>query len=183
MEKSRQNLTAAHVTSLIPVVQSINTTENYRGFAFRAHTYATSKELPILLRSKHDFFLDMSTSMSRMDRACIAHHVLHIFKHRTSLSSEIRGIESKVHDSSKYVLLDPFFQGELLEGTAMAHVKGEFHLIDDHKVKLLIERDVLGPEQIVLKLSDKAMEKTIEVVNPDNTEYSLNFWKTMGELT
>ena len=125
---SRRNheLTTTHMITSIFVVKSINKTENYYEFVFRAHIYAIAKRSLILWKLKHDFCLDSGTFMSLMNRAFMMEHMPHIIKHRTIFSIEIRDIEIKVHDNFKYVFLNFFFRKKIIKTSLWSTLKQNF---------------------------------------------------------
>ena len=60
-----------------------------------------------------------------------------------------------MHNNSRYILLNFFFKEKCHDKIAITHIKIEFHLINDFKVKMLIKMNVLKFEKIILNFDDK----------------------------
>lgn len=158
--RQNQKSTTIHVITLIPIIKSINKAENHCDFVFRVHRYAIAKKSLILKRLKHNFCLDSDTFMSLMNRTFLTKQFFHIIKHETSLNIKIKKIKIKIHDNSKYVLLNFFFEEKCRGNAAITYVKTEFHLINDFKIKMLIKINVLKFEKIILNFQNKSIIMT-----------------------
>jgi len=61
----------------------------------------------------------------------------------------IRDIENKIHNSDEYILMNDFIKETLLNDTsAITFFQREVHLINDFKMKMLIDIDILNSKQI-----------------------------------
>jgi len=74
-------------------------------------------------------------------------------------SIPVRGIGNKIHNSDEYILMNDFIKGTLPDGTpAIASFQREVHLMNDLKVKMLIDVDILSPERIQINLNDRTLQ-------------------------
>lgn len=153
----RKNSAVANVASPIPVLKSTNKKKNFNGFAFRAHHYAIVKKSLVLSEAKHELCLNSGTSMSLIDRRFLLKCRPTIIIHKTKPAIKMREIGSKIHDSSEYVELDLYIHEKAKNKAAIAHLKAEFHLIDDLKADILIGMDVMRPEDIILNFEERFM--------------------------
>ena len=95
--------------------------------------------------------------MSLIDRKFIADQVSHAIKHVTFSNIKIKDIHSKIHDSSKYLVLNLYFKKKCHEEVAVAHVKTEFHLMNDLKIKILINMNVMNSEQMIFNFDNNIL--------------------------
>ena len=132
----------------ISVIKSINTLKNYHKFAFRTHQYATIRGSLIFWNIEHELCMNSGTFIFLIDRKFIANQTPHAIKHVISSNIKIRNIDSKIHDSSEYVILDFYFKEKCHKETAVTHVKTEFHFVDELKIKILININVMNSKQM-----------------------------------
>ena len=64
---------------------------------------------------------------------------------------KVKGIGLVIHQSDKYALLDMYLSGD----SAIAHIRQEFHLIENLKANALIGIDILGSKGINILLIEK----------------------------
>ena len=157
-EKPPKIQKAAHVmTSLTPVIESTRKEENFHGFAFNSYQYVIVKRTLTLGGLAHALCMNSETSMSLMNRSFLAKHLPKIVIRRLTPSIKIRSIEAKIHDSSEYVIMD-LFLSDRAEGSPMiAHLKAEFHLVDDLKANILVNMDIMGSENMILNFESRSV--------------------------
>lgn len=124
------------------------------GHAFRQYHYAITKIMLMLKMNPESGCLDSGCSVTLMDRAYLAraHPGLTI---RSMVSPiTVRGLGANRHQTSKYVITSLYFPGEDI--IAMTSPR-KIHIVDDLKANILVEMDVMMPEQIdVLASQSKA---------------------------
>ncbi len=85
--------------------------------------------------------------MSLSDREFIESITLNFATKVRKLTSSIsiRNIENKIHNSDEYILMNDFIKETLLNNTsAIAFFQREVYLINDLKMKMLIDIDILS---------------------------------------
>ena len=83
--------------------------------------------------------------------------MFHIIKRKTTFSIKIKNIKIKIHDNFEYVFLNLFFQEKRHGEPAMTHVKKKFHLVNDLKIKMFINMNVMKSERVMLNFDNKIM--------------------------
>jgi hypothetical protein len=59
----------------------------------------------------------------------------------------VKGIGARRQPSSEYVLLDAYIDGKATDGkNVTAHIRREFHIVDNLGPLMLIGMDIIGPE-------------------------------------
>ncbi len=121
-------------------------------YAFREWKYTTFKASWYTKNSvKYDVYADIECTMSLSDREFIKSITSNfIIKIRKLMSLIlIRDIENKIHNSDEYILMNDFIKETLLNDTsAITFFQREVHLINDFKMKMLIDIDILNSKQI-----------------------------------
>lgn len=74
---------------------------------------------------------------------------------------KIRGIGAKVHDNSKYAIINLYFFETIKDRSMIAHLKGEFYLINDLKANLLIGMNIINFKVMMLDFEDKVVTTSI----------------------
>jgi len=76
----------------------------------------------------------------------------------TSLIS-IHDIENKIYNSDEYILINDFIKETLLNDTsAIAFFQREVHLMNDLKIKMFIDIDILNSKRIQINLNDRTLQ-------------------------
>ena len=70
-------------------------------------------------------------------------------------SLKIREIEVIVHESKKFVDELIYLSDIKDEISMLARIRREFHLIDDFKVKILIDNDIIDSERMNISIHNK----------------------------
>ena len=95
--------------------------------------------------------------MSLIDRKFVANQTSHAFKHVTISNIKIRNIDSKIHNNSEYVILDFYFKKKCHEENVIIYVKTKFHLVNDLKIKILINMNVMNSEQMIFNFDSNSL--------------------------
>ena len=141
---------AFHSSANGPVIESTAPKDHRAGYSFRSWRYARIQASIVKDKPTDEYCLDSGTTMSIADRSYVLSQLPEVTIHRTSESVRVRGIGTKWHDTSEYVLLDFYIPGQVEAGAAVAHFTHEVHLVDDLTAKILIGIDVIVPEAIVI---------------------------------
>ena len=111
--------------------------------------------------------------MSLVNKEFLIKQLSNILIRRTAQSIKIRSIEVKVHDSFEYVEVDVYITKKITDDSDIEHLKIEFHLIDDFKINVLIEMNIMKLENIIFNF-----EKKIMVISTcENLEASISIQK------
>ncbi len=71
----------------------------------------------------------------------------------------IRDIENKIHNSDEYILMNDFIKETLWNDTsAIAFFQREVYLMNDFKIKMLIDVDILSSKRIQINLNDRILQ-------------------------
>ncbi len=131
-------------------------------YAFQEWKYATFKASWYTKNSaKYDVYADIECTMSLSDREFIESITLNFATKIRKLTSLIliRDIENKIHNSDEYILMNDFIKETLLNNTsAIAFFQREVHLMNDLKMKMLIDIDILSSKQIQINLNDRILQ-------------------------
>ena len=63
----------------------------------------------------------------------------------------VKGLGLTRHITSEYFIANLYFP--TIDGSKLAWLRREFHIVDDVKIKLLVRIDILGPEGFIIDLS------------------------------
>ncbi len=131
-------------------------------YAFQEWKYATFKASWYTKNSaKYDVCADIECTMSLSDREFIESITLNFATKIRKLTSLIliRDIENKIHNSNEYILMNNFIKETLLNDTsAITFFQREFHLMNDLKMKMLIDIDILSSKRIQINLNDRILQ-------------------------
>ena len=73
-------------------------------------------------------------------------------------SIRIKNIDFRQHDSSKYVELNFYIRDKtIIDKSIIAHFRREIHVIDDLKVKILIDMNIIESETIDMMISNSTL--------------------------
>ena len=59
-------------------------------------------------------------------------------------------MKKQIHDSSKYVMIDLYISERIIDESALAHLADEIHIVNNLKVNMLIDMNIMSSEQIIL---------------------------------
>ncbi len=110
---------------------------------------------------KYDVYADIECTMSLSDREFIELITLNfaIKIRKLTFSILIRDIENKIYNSDEYILINNFIKETLLNNTsAIAFFQREVHLINDLKMKMFIDIDILNLKWIEINLNDRILQ-------------------------
>jgi hypothetical protein len=128
---------------------------DHKDFVFRKHQYARVKKNFDSNHELHEFCVDSRTFMFFVDRKFFTK--INVDIRRTSFRLEVRDIESKTHDTSKYFVLDLYFHDHSRNESRIAHIRKEFHLVNDLNVNMLIDINILRFEKCIMNFKRKIM--------------------------
>jgi hypothetical protein len=144
----------------LSVIHFTRTIANHEEFAFRSHQYVTIKRAMTKQEESQNLCVNTRIFMSLTDRKFVARNCLDKIIQRTVSKVTIREIEAQMHDSSKYVTLDFFVLDRVRdqqEASVAAHFTAEMHLVDNLKVNVLIEIDVMSSKQMIIDCGKKLL--------------------------
>jgi hypothetical protein len=141
----------------ISIVISTREHKNHKNFVFREHQYARVKRTFEAKDKTHDFCANFETFMSLIDRKFLEMNITRINIMKTKFNLKIRDIDSKTHDTSSYCALDLYFQKHVNDRSKIAHIRDEFHLVDDLQVNVLIEMNIMSSKKCILNFKIKSL--------------------------
>ncbi len=139
----------------ISIVISTRNHKNHKEYAFRNHQYVRIKESFDSTDHSHDFCADSETFMFLIDRKFLTR--LNTQIERTDAKLEVRDIEFKTHDIFEYCHLDLYFHERFKNELKIAHIREEFHLVNNLDVNMLINIDIIRSEECILNFKIKNM--------------------------
>ena len=131
-------------------------------YAFQEWKYAMFKALWYTKNSaKYDVYTNIKCTMFLSDKKFIKSITSNFTTKIRKLMSliSIRDIKNKIHNSDEYILMNDFIKETLLNDTsAIAFFQREVHLINNLKMKMLIDIDILSSKRIQINLNDKILQ-------------------------
>ena len=171
-----RNLLHVHIREAKCLKQTISTnpdtskTHNIvKIIAFKAFTKDQNSELKFRSWNFFQTFIKLISTMKAIlmclniecdatlaDKAWIIDLLSNIQIRKMQTSLRVKGIESFTHEFIEYVCISVYFSGITKnEFSALAFITKEIHLIDDLKVKMLIENDLLRSEEFIINIEKK----------------------------
>jgi hypothetical protein len=141
----------------ISVVTSTREQRDHKNFVFREHQYARVKRAFESSSKSHEFCADSETFMFLIDRKFLDRNASNSYIMKTNFNLKVREIEFKTHDTSSYCSLDLYFREYVDEQTKFAHIRDEFHLVDDLQINVLIDMNIMSSEKCILDFRIKIM--------------------------
>ena len=157
-------------TSLISVSIYIKSTTmnelNLNDYRFWDWCYTTAEAQLLTDVSNQPVYLNISCTMTLIDRQVLRKQVPDMIIHCILLSIPVWELEVTVHQSAQYAKVDMYL---LRRNDYTAVVLWEIHIVEDLKTKMLININILMSEDIIMNLS----RKVITIESCDNIEISL----------
>jgi hypothetical protein len=141
----------------ISIVISTHDHTNHKNFAFREHQYARVKKVFESRSADHELCANSGIFMSLINRKFLEENVSEISIKKTTSNLKIRDIESKIHDISTYCSLDLYFQEHIENQSMIAHIKREFHFVNDFQINIFIYMNIMGSRKCILNFRIKNM--------------------------
>ena len=132
------------------VVESDVTNDKIAGYGFRGWQYVTAM---IKLRQDgptESICIDTGCTMSIIGREFLQQQLPKAEVRRMTSPITVRGVGQGTHSCNEYVQLDIYLQGSLI-----ALIHRDVHIVDGMKAKILIGMDVIGPEKINLDIPQR----------------------------
>lgn len=95
--------------------------------------------------------------MSLIDCEFSIKHLSKILICQIISSLKIRKIKTKMHKSSDYVIMELLFSKVIKKGSTITCLTTEFHLINNFKINILIDMNVIKSKDIVLNCDKRFM--------------------------
>lgn len=135
----------------IQIIESTATDKPIPGRAFRGYRYATVKVSLIYQGTLYESCFDTGCTMSLIDRTfldqIIKEEGLGIEIKRTS-PIKVRGLGTREHDVCEYAVIPMYVPNQ--DGTNVALIRREIHIVNDLSAKALIGIDIMKPKGIIL---------------------------------
>ena len=100
---------------------------------------------------------DTGCTMSLIDRAFLQLRLPGIKIKQSDAELSVRGIGSRTHKCSKYVVITLFIPGTVNGKPALASITHQLHIVEDLQAKILIGIDILGPEQAIIDVGQSRL--------------------------
>jgi hypothetical protein len=120
-------------------------------FEFRDWIYVKTMINLFINDNEIQICLDTDCSVTLTDRNFIKIHESHYIIRRMTISLNVRELRINKHEISKYIIVNIYFAEKIIEEKFIRKViRRKVHLIDDLKVNMLIENDILESENIFI---------------------------------
>ena len=90
--------------------------------------------------------------MSLIDREFLNELELTYLIKKSQASITIREINTKKHFTNDYLFLDIYIENEIDEQKRIAHIKRETYIIDNLKIKMLVEINIIASKRIIVNI-------------------------------
>ena len=101
--------------------------------------------------------MNNDTFMSFIDRAFLKRHESMIAIQQTIPPIKIKGIDSKIHDNSEYVMMNIYVPEKMKKKPSIIHIKIELHLINELKTNILVNMNVMKSKNMILNFEKKIL--------------------------
>ena len=147
-----KKISALHIAEAESLIIDFKASSNANiEYSFRFWRYV--KLLTCLIKGEllEKYCADSGTTMSLADKDYIKSIVSNIIEHKTFELLRIRNINVVWHDTFSYVLLN-FYVFDVAKDDKLVttHFQREIHLVDQLSTKILIDVDIMMPEQMIL---------------------------------
>ena len=136
----------------IQVIESSATDKPTPGRAFRGYRFATVKISLTYQGKLYEYCFDTGCTMSLIDRAFLkqimAEGGINIEIKKMASPIKVRGLGTKEHDACEYAIIPMYVPNG--DGSKVALIRREIHIVDDLSAKALIGIDIMKPEGIIL---------------------------------
>ena len=119
-------------------------------FVFRSHRYVIVLTSTVVFDTSNSLCADFEISMSLIDRDYLTKRLSKIKIQKITTSVTIRDIEKQIYDNSKYVMIDFYISERIIDESVLAHLADEIHIVNNLKVNMLIDMNIMNSEQIIL---------------------------------
>ena len=101
------------------------------------------------------FCVDFECIMSLIDRKHLIAIKSNAIIHRVNNFIKVRNINHRLHDNFEYIELNFYVFDKLFDDSSIIiHFKREIHIIDDFRVNVLLEINIINFEKIILNLNN-----------------------------
>ena len=145
----------ASCNSTFEVIKSISTeTSNVgTGLAFRGWNYAHILIRLLIDAIDQEISIHTGGGVTPADRPWFLAQLSQVEIRRMASPLRVKGLGSAMHDTDEYVLI-PTYTPAVKDGVdILCRVFREIHLVDNLKAHMLLGNDIIGPEKIVLDIS------------------------------
>jgi hypothetical protein len=155
--KKHQKVSKSHQKQItnISIITSTRDHKDHKEYAFREHQYARVKRALGFNDETHDFCANSETFMSLVDRKFVEHFKSEI--KITSFKIQMKEIDFKTHDTSKYCFFNSYFREHFKEKLSITHIQEKFHLMNNLNVNMLIDINIMKFENCILNFKIKIM--------------------------
>ncbi len=148
-------------------------------FEFRDWTYVKAMISLFIKDNEEQMCLDTSCSVILTNREFIKRHEAHYIIRRMTTSLNVRELRTNKHETWKYIIASIYFLEKITQEKFTREViRREVHLMNDLKVNMLIDNDILESEDIFI---DDSKSKTI-IVSCNNMIISIEIRTLIKEM-
>ena len=124
-------------------------------YDFRDWNYVKNKAFLSFTTSTKDVCFDFEIDVSLIDREFYKSQTFDIFVRIMITSLKIRDFKTKMHETSKYVITNIHLFDTKNDKKITSIIRREIHLIDDLKINMFFENDIMKSERIVINITKK----------------------------
>ena len=124
-------------------------------YDFRDWNYVKNKTFLSFTTSTKNVCFDFEIDVFLIDREFYKSQTFDIFVRIIIISLKIRDFETKMHETSEYVITNIHLFDTKNDKKITSIIRREIHLIDDLKINMLFENDIMKSEKIVIDIAKK----------------------------
>ena len=124
-------------------------------YDFRDWNYVKDKTFLSFTTSAKNVYFDFEIDVFLIDREFYKSQVSNTFVRIMIISLKIRDFETKMHETSKYVITNIHLLDTKNDKKITSIIRREIHLIDDLKINMFFENDIMKSERIVINITKK----------------------------
>ena len=134
-------------------------------YDFRDWNYVKNKTFLSFTTSTKNVCFDFEIDVFLIDREFYKSQISNTFVRIMITSLKVRDLETKMHETSKYVITNIHLLDTKNDKKITSIIRREIHLIDDLKINMLFENDIMKSKKIVINI----IKKFVVVNNIDVT--------------
>ena len=124
-------------------------------YDFRDWNYVKDKAFLSFTTLAKNVCFDFEIDVFLVDREFYKSQAFDIFVRIMIISLKIRDFETKMHETSKYVITNIHLFDTKNDKKITSIIRREIHLIDDLKINMFLENDIMKSKRIVINITKK----------------------------
>ena len=122
-------------------------------FSLQEWYYAVLKASAVETEKLFKLCIDTECSLKLIVKSFLAEQYLIAEVHETERKIQVCEIETKIHSSFSYVIIDLYIPGKIDDTSFREKITWEFHIVPDLKTNMLLKTDSLVSEKAIIDLA------------------------------